>query len=185
MKIIIGTPQNPLSPMKSRFPYHFHFDVWALVLLAVELSANIVWQTYPPEPDSFRVESALPVLDGVVSVVRKLMLGTLILFARKDAPQRMSRPWKMATVLLVAVYLGAWVALYHGFAGLPTILMLSIAPLLLVRHVRHRPQKLAGSMPHSAVLVRPLGLLINHIRVILEGERALLRQVHFFRNYPF
>lgn len=128
MKIIINTPQNPLPPMKSRFPYHFHFDVWALLLLAVELSANIVWMTCPPEPDPFRVESAMPVLDGVASVVRMLMLGTLILLVRNDAPERMSRPWKMVTLLLVAVYLGAWVALYHGFAGLPTILMLSVAP---------------------------------------------------------
>lgn len=125
--------------MNPRFPYHFRFDVWALVLLAVELAANIVWFTCPPEPDPFRmicppepdpfrVELAMLVLGVVTSVLRMLMIGALLFLARKDAPERMAKPWKMATVVCVAVYLGAWVGLYHGLTGLPVILMLTITP---------------------------------------------------------
>lgn len=114
--------------MKPRNPYHFRFDLWAMLLFLAVMSANIIWFCCPMDNDPFRIESVTPALDGIASVAQILMIGALVFLWRNNAPKKLPQAWKVITISCVVIYLGAWGCYYRGVTNFPLILLMTIMP---------------------------------------------------------
>lgn len=119
-----------MTKQRILFSYAFHFDVWAVVLLATFMFPYAIWSFTHGDNDMLDIVSNTPGADKVALLCQTLMLTLLICFRRADAPKHM-RSWANTGLWTTAVlYLACWVFYFVGYPFPGITLAMAIFPCL-------------------------------------------------------
>ena len=111
--------------------YRFGFGVWGLALFLLIMVPNFIWFAIPAPDDVLRQESVTPFIDTLASIFQVIMIVSLCLLKRKDAPKFSIRSkWLWISAAALVIYFICWVAYYSGVTGKFILMSLSVFPCI-------------------------------------------------------